>query len=100
MVTKFCRGISRSVETPSTGIRAKTSTVTETTSDNCMTHDGKVGGRSNPLCGASTHTSKVRGSKSAARSLNLPCTVLVTRPGDIAVTETSARKRLLLIIMI
>jgi hypothetical protein len=35
------------IEIPCTGKRAKTSAVTEATSDNYINHDGKVSGRSN-----------------------------------------------------
>jgi hypothetical protein len=77
---------------PCTGIRVKTSAVTEAKWDNWIKHDGKVSGSSNPLCGTSTHWSKVRGCKTAALSLTLLRAAVVTRPADITVTKPSQGK--------
>jgi hypothetical protein len=92
MVTQFCRGpsISGYIETPCTRIRDKTWAVTW---DNCITHDGKVSGKSNSLCGTSTDRNKVRGCEDGSPLTNLTPAALVTRPGDIANTEFSPRKR-------
>jgi hypothetical protein len=66
--------------------------VTKVTRDNYISHDGKVSGRRNPLCGASTHKSKVRDSKKAALSLTLPCEVFITQPEDNTITGSSEGK--------
>jgi hypothetical protein len=81
-VITFCRGpsISGYIEIPCTGIRVKTSTVTEATWDNYITDDGKVRSRSKRLCGASTDR---RGSEDGSPSQTLPCAALVTRPGTL-----------------
>jgi hypothetical protein len=62
-VTRFCRGssISRYIEISCIGIREKTSSVSEAAWDNCTYRDSKVRGRRNPLCGVSTHRSRVIG---------------------------------------